>query len=278
MAVRLSKRLTALAEMVTGGNRLADIGTDHGYIPIYLCMEGKIPSAIAMDINEGPLQRAGEHILEYGLSDRIETRLSDGLEKLLPKEAETILIAGMGGGLVKKILSEGGHALDGVKELILQPQSEVSQVRSYVRETGFCIVDEDMVEEDGKFYPMMKVHKVSEGKKESGGNADSDAVSDNGSHTVSDTESHTVSDTESNAGNDEIRYRKLCDAFGPVLLERRNPVLLRWLKRELGITQNIIKQLDKQSSNEQIEVRRRELTEKQKLLEDALKIFKEVVL
>ena len=82
MAVKLSARMSALAALVTPGVRLADVGTDHGYIPVFLCQTGKIPSAIAMDVNGGPLQRAEAHVAESGLGDRIKTRLSDGLEKI----------------------------------------------------------------------------------------------------------------------------------------------------------------------------------------------------
>ena len=157
MAIHLSKRLTALANMVTDGNRLADIGTDHGYIPIYLCQTGKIPSALAMDIGKGPLQQAQTHIAEHGLSEQIKTRLSDGMAALQFGEADTILIAGMGGGLVMKILSEGAEKLTGKEELILQPQSEIALVREFLRVRNFQILNEDMILEDGKYYPMMKV-------------------------------------------------------------------------------------------------------------------------
>lgn len=102
--MKLSKRMQRLASLVTEGNRLADVGTDHGYIPIALVQEGKIPHAIAMDVNAGPLSRAIEHIRESGLSTYIETRQSDGLAGLLPKEADTVLIAGMGGMLTVRIL------------------------------------------------------------------------------------------------------------------------------------------------------------------------------
>lgn len=89
--MQISKRLEAVAGMVTSGSFLADIGTDHGYIPIYLVEHKRIPKAIAMDVNRGPLEKAKEHILQAGLQDKIETRLSDGLEKLKPDEAESIL-------------------------------------------------------------------------------------------------------------------------------------------------------------------------------------------
>lgn len=161
--MQLSKRMDALASLVTEGNRLADVGTDHGYIPIELVRTKKIPSAIAMDVNRGPLERAEEHIREYGLDTYIETRLSDGLEKLKPGEADTVLIAGMGGQLTRRILRAGNHCLDTVQELILQPQSEIYLVREWLAGNGFRIVQEDIVLDEGKYYPMMRaVHGKSE--------------------------------------------------------------------------------------------------------------------
>ena len=156
MGIQLSKRMSALASLVTEGSRLADIGTDHGYIPIALVQTGKIPSALAMDVGKGPLSRAREHIHSQGLDTYIETRLSDGLTELHEGEADTVLIAGMGGMLMKRILEGGGHCLPSVKELILQPQSEIHLVRKFLAEHGYQITDEDIVLEDGKYYPMMR--------------------------------------------------------------------------------------------------------------------------
>lgn len=153
----LSKRLQAVADLVTPGMRLADVGTDHAYIPIYLTQNGLVPSAIAMDINKGPLERADTHILEHGLDGKIVTRLSDGLVNLKMEEADTMIAAGMGGGLVIHILNENPAKTRSLKELILQPQSELAKVRRYLEEHRFRIVAEDMVEEDGKYYPMMKL-------------------------------------------------------------------------------------------------------------------------
>lgn len=153
----LSKRLQAVADLVTPGMRLADVGTDHAYIPIYLTQNGLVPSAIAMDINKGPLERADTHILEHGLDGKIVTRLSDGLVNLKMEEADTMIAAGMGGGLVIHILNEDPAKTRSLKELILQPQSELAKVRRYLEEHRFRIVAEDMVEEDGKYYPMMKL-------------------------------------------------------------------------------------------------------------------------
>ncbi len=156
--MQLSKRMQMLASLVTPGNRLADIGTDHGYIPIFLKEQGIIPSAIAMDVRKGPLQRAVAHIEQAGLISYIETRLSDGLWKLEASEADTILIAGMGGPLMERILTERMEVARGAKELVLQPQSEIREFRQFLGREGFEIIKEEMVCEEGKYYPMMVVH------------------------------------------------------------------------------------------------------------------------
>ena len=141
--------------MVTRGYRLADIGTDHGFVPIWLVKSGIIPSAIAMDINRGPLERAQEHIAQAGLDRFIQTRLSDGLAGLGEGEADSILIAGMGGALTVRILEKDPPSDLGAAELILQPQSEIGKVREYLCTSGWKIDAEDMVLEEGKYYSMM---------------------------------------------------------------------------------------------------------------------------
>ena len=159
--MQLSERLSSVASMVTAGNCLADVGTDHGYVPIYLYERNVIPRAIAMDVNKGPLERARLHIAEYGYQEAIETRLSDGLAALKAGEADSVVIAGMGGPLMVKILSAHPEVTASLKELILQPQSEISEMRSWLYEQGYEIVEEHMVYEDGKYYPMFKAVKAS---------------------------------------------------------------------------------------------------------------------
>lgn len=154
--MQLSKRLSAVADMVTSRNCLADIGTDHGYIPIHLVECKRTAKAVAMDIHRGPLTRAEENIRKHGLEKKIETRLSDGLTGLAQAEADSVVIAGMGGGLVIKILKEGRTILESVQELILQPQSEIELVRRFLQADGYRITAENMILEDGKFYPMMR--------------------------------------------------------------------------------------------------------------------------
>lgn len=139
------------------GAVLADVGTDHGYLPIYLLLTGKIQRAFALDIGEGPLLRAKEHTEAYGLGDYITLRISDGVKALAPGEADSILIAGMGGGVMLHILQEGEAVIRSAKEMILQPQSEIRKVREYLYQNNYIIDREDMVFEEGKYYPMMHI-------------------------------------------------------------------------------------------------------------------------
>lgn len=154
--MRLSKRLELVASFVPEGSRLADVGTDHGYIPIALAKRNVICRAIAMDLRPGPLERAKTHISQAGLEGQIETRLSDGLKMLEPGEADTVIIAGMGGELVIHILEEGRHMWKGISRFILSPQSDLDKVRRYLEQSGFTIGKEAMVEEEGKFYTVME--------------------------------------------------------------------------------------------------------------------------
>lgn len=150
--MHLSKRLTRVTSFVTKGNRIADIGCDHGYVPIYLVKEGIAESAIAADVRKGPLSRAKEHIQEYGLADKIETRLSDGLEKIAPGEVQSIIIAGMGGLLMIRLLTLGRNTAKQANELVLSPQSDLDEFRRFMVQDGYTICSEAMIKEEGKYY------------------------------------------------------------------------------------------------------------------------------
>lgn len=207
--MELSKRLQMVASMVTPGMRLADVGTDHAYIPIYLTEQQVISEAIAMDINKGPLERAEEHIKEHGLEDRIQTRLSDGLQKLKSGEVDAMIAAGMGGALVIRILEDGKEVAKSLKELILQPQSELEKVRRYLLQNGYRIIDENMVLDEGKYYPMMKIQPCSEEVEE--------------------------------YAPEELKY-------GKWLLQKANPVLKQFLEKEIQIDSEILVALTSQDS------------------------------
>ena len=222
--MELSKRLNAVAALVTDGYRLADIGTDHAYIPICLAGTGRIPEAVAMDVNPGPLLRAEENIRMHGLEDRIKTRISDGFASLEKGEADAAVIAGMGGPLMIRILREGAEVVSTLKECVLQPQSEIEKVRAFLLEEGFFFLDEDMVEEDGKYYPMMKA--ACPGSKIS-------------------------SLRESGAPGADIRKTDWDETellYGKCLLKDKNPVLRQYLEREIHIKRQILSELAGQDS------------------------------
>ncbi|QNM05531.1 tRNA (adenine(22)-N(1))-methyltransferase [Qiania dongpingensis] len=201
--MELSKRLTAIGAMVDPGSRLADIGTDHGYLPIWLVEQGVIPSAIAMDINEGPLLRARAHIEEHGLDARISLRKSDGLEGLEPGEADTAVIAGMGGMLIIRILERGKRIAAGLRRLVLSPQSEIKEVRRYLLRNGYQIFAEDMAEEEGKYYVVIKAGYLQE-----------------------------TADGKEGLGPDEEPWSYIEEKYGRYLLRTGKPVFLEYLKKE----------------------------------------------
>lgn len=154
--MQLSKRLQTVAEMVHSEGTVADIGCDHGFTSIYLIQKGLAKRVIAMDINKGPLERAKEHIRQYALQEQIGLRLSDGAKKLEPGEADTLLISGMGGALICKILQESETVVKAASELVLSPQSEIHLVRRLLHGMGFQIAEEEMVQEQGKYYVIIR--------------------------------------------------------------------------------------------------------------------------
>ena len=152
----LSERMLRTAAMVSHGNRTADIGCDHAYTAIYLVEQGIAPRVVAMDVNEGPLARAKDNVVKFGMEEKISLRLSDGLTALLPGEADTLLIAGMGGPLMERILSAFPETVAAATELVLQPQSETASLRRFLHGIGFRIAEEDMLSEDGKYYVILR--------------------------------------------------------------------------------------------------------------------------
>lgn len=148
------ERIAAKAAQVTEGY-VADVGTDHGFVPIRLMETGNVKHVVAMDVRKGPLSRAAEHVREYHMENQIETRLSDGLQELKPGEADTVIIAGMGGELMLRILRDGMHMYKSVKHYILSPQSELSVFRHGLEQLGLAIVEEQMLMDEGKYYVIL---------------------------------------------------------------------------------------------------------------------------
>ncbi|WMI81295.1 tRNA (adenine(22)-N(1))-methyltransferase [Anaerotignum sp. MB30-C6] len=153
--MEISKRLQAVAALVSYPN-VADVGTDHGYVPIYLHRKGKLKRAFACDVRKGPLEKAKENIRLFQAEHDIETRLGSGLLPLQVGEADTAVIAGMGGMLTVRILKDSPAVVASLKELILAPQHDVDVVRRYLHEIGFSIETELMMQEDGKTYHIMR--------------------------------------------------------------------------------------------------------------------------
>ena len=154
---QLDNRLKLCADFVRKGAKLADIGTDHAYLPVWLCRIGRCPSAVAADINPEPLKRGQSTIIESGMSGRIETRLSDGLKEIKSDEADDIVIAGMGGELIAKILSECSFAADSSKHFILQPMTKSEVLIAWLCENGFKILKQDCCVASGKCYTVLLV-------------------------------------------------------------------------------------------------------------------------
>lgn len=139
--MKLSARLKAIVELVEH-DTIADIGTDHAFVPITCLMTKRIKNAIATDLHAGPLQIAKQNIISHGFSDFIETRLCNGLDGLKAREVDTIIISGMGGLMIREILTNGLQILKHTKQLILQPQNNVMLVRKFLLEHGFNITNE----------------------------------------------------------------------------------------------------------------------------------------
>lgn len=237
--MQLSKRLQAVADLVTTGNAVADVGCDHAYISIYLAKKKNSPRVIAMDVNQGPIDRANENIIKYGCENKIETRKSNGLQKLEEGEVDTILIGGMGGALTIQILSAKIEVMKTVKELVLQPQSEINKVRQFLQEQEFCIVEENMLYEDGKYYVMMRAIP------------------------------------KEKVGEESDRYQLTTAEhfyYGRLLLETQNPVLKEFLFWDLSLCEGIKDNLLRtQTDNSRI--RLKELEQQMDLIQSGLRLL-----
>lgn len=153
---QISLRLKTIASFIRPTDMLADIGSDHAYLPCYICLQHSGVQAIAGEVSEGPFERAQKTVEMYGLQNRIDVRLGSGLSILNEKDkVNTIVIAGMGGGLIASILKEGKTIVPKVDRLILQPNTNGYIVRKTLMEFGFSITDETMVDENEHIYEII---------------------------------------------------------------------------------------------------------------------------
>ncbi|MDD4725559.1 MAG: class I SAM-dependent methyltransferase [Tissierellia bacterium] len=155
MNIKLSDRLLAILRFVPNNSIVADVGTDHGHIPMYLIENNISKGVIASDISQGSLDKTIDYIKELDLSDRIIPRLGDGLEIIKPFEVDTVIIAGMGGLLIRDILSKDIQLTSSITNFILQPMVASKELREYLYNNNFKLVDEDLVLEDSKYYEII---------------------------------------------------------------------------------------------------------------------------
>lgn len=251
----LSYRMHRVIDMVShnANQTIADVGCDHAYVSMYLVDSGFCSRSIAMDVRKGPLEIAKKNVYESGLQEKIDLRLSDGLDKLKKGEAQSIVIAGMGGNLIINILRAGIDKLTDETELILQPQSDIYKVRQYLyKELNYIIIEEDMIIDENKFYTIIKAKHRGielESKTEIKQNIDMyDSI-------------------------DDADYSKDVEYFyGKLLLESKNEVLRQFLIKSYTNNENILSSL-KGNSSDSSSRRIKELEHENSRIKEALDYY-----
>lgn len=240
MITKLSHRLGTIAGLVQDGARVADIGSDHALLPVYLVSKGQCPSAIAGELNQGPFEAAQRQVREAGLSQQVDVRKGNGLAVITPGETDTVTIAGMGGHLIATILEEGRIAgkLEHVKELVLQPNVGEDAVRHWLTQHGWALMDERILEEDGKIYEVLRAVRTE--------NAE-----------VHNEELYKASRLPGQLGSAEpIRKDEAVELlyrFGPHLLKEPNDVFfLKW-ESELLKMERICRQMEQSGNDEAVD-------------------------
>lgn len=203
---QLPKRLETIIERMPTSGCLADVGCDHAYVAIEAVRRGRAARALACDVRKGPLQQAAEHILCAGLAGKIETRLSDGLEQVAPGEADTVVVAGMGGPLMERILQ---GRLGDFAHFVLSPQSEIPHFRRFLLVEGMQIDEETMLIDEGKYYVILNVSQRADA-----------------------------------ASSDSMYVTEEDFLYGGRLLRRLDPVLKSFLEKEKTRYEGILRQTD----------------------------------
>ena len=155
--MKLTDRLLKIASLVSEGKKVADIGTDHGYIPVYLLNKNIVPFAILADVNKGPLENARKEVRHNNLLDKTDLRLGSGIEVLKKGEVDEVIIAGMGGILISELLEANKEVAHSVDKLILQPMQAQDELRKYLFSNGYEVLNEVLVKEDFRIYEILEV-------------------------------------------------------------------------------------------------------------------------
>lgn len=231
--MNISERLKIIASFIKKDSVLADIGTDHAYLPIYALKQGLIQRAICGDVSKGPLQMARKHVREKGLENKIAIRLGDGLDVIRPDDqVDCVTICGMGGSLINEILDKGKERLHSVKRLILQPNNGEEFVRRWLMENNWELISERILEEEGHIYEIL-VAEPGDGKKP-----------------------YTCLEKEL--------------LFGPFLLKERNRIFqLKWEREKIAM-QQVLKQLEQATATPEILKKRKSFTKKIHWIEEVL--------
>ena len=257
----LSERLMKVVGMVSPCNAVCDVGCDHAFASIYMVKNGIAKKCIACDVGEGPLRSAGANISLYGLNEQIETRLGSGLSKVRPGEADCVIMAGMGGTLIKTIIEDDLNTAVSIKEWILEPQSDADLVRKLIRENGLVIKKEDMVTEADKIYPVIRAVKE-------GSDLDTGL-----SYSLPEDEDV---DRAAKLGAGKETLYEVFDCFGGYLLKTGNKVLKTYLNKGLAKCDNVIKGINEaENADERSMVRLKEMEYTRKLTEIATGLIKE---
>ena len=234
--INISERLKCVAGLVNKGARVADIGTDHAYLPIYLVQNGISNKVYACDVRKEPLRRAKLHIDEYGLSDKITTQLCDGLKGINKGDVDTVTICGMGGKLMKNILKAGIDKLGDNTQLVLSAQSELRDFRKYLLETGIDIKSEHMLLEDGKYYFIFDcVYNTQDEYYLNVTNIQQNNIYEHAAGDIHNNDSHKEDNDKKKItayAEEELRY-------GRYLLDNKSEVLYEYLNKELTSCNNI---------------------------------------
>ena len=222
---QLSKRLSIVASFIPKGAILADIGSDHAYLPTFSYLQGMIVKGIAGEVNQGPYELAKKRVASLKLTEVIDVRKGDGLEVITKGEVTCITISGMGGGLIQSILEQGKDKLTGKERFILQPNNRADKVRRWLLENDYELKAEEIIEEDEKIYEILVAEK----------------------------------------GDSQKPYRTIGEVgllVGPYLAKQKNKVFIKKWTNEIKKLEKILQQVNEATDKEQMNVKQKEIEQK----------------
>lgn len=272
--MKISTRLREIAERLPSGCKFADIGSDHGLLPIYAIKQGIALSAVAGEVNDGPLEAARRGVLSHGVQDRIAVRKGDGLAVIEAGEVDTITISGMGGALIASILADGVTKLAGVNRLILQPNMAEAAVRRWLLDQNWLITDEIILEEDGKIYEIITADRHEEAVQRN------DALYAKRSVVINDLDNLDELDDLNNKEGKESKVLEISSDWllelGPCLITKPNEVFFKKWSLEYSKLNRIYESIKKSSEKEMTDSKAIQVEQKANELEAILQCLQKV--